>query len=170
MKSILLFIDKVSEQVGSATRWLVVLLVAVISYEVVARHFFNSPTQWAHLTSMILMGFAIALGWSYTHRHHGHVRVDVFYGKFSQRTKAIVNVSGYIILFFPLLILLAWAAYSRMVSSWATGEVMMGTFWYPPAGPSRTVIFVGLVLLILQGCAHFLREVYILVKGRPYDV
>jgi len=111
----------------------------------------------------------VILGAAYTHRHHGHVRVDVFYTRFPPKWKTIIDIVFALLLFFPLLITLTYAAASGMRHSWAAGEVLIGTIWYPPAGPIRTVMFLGLFLLALQGVAQFIRDLYLLIRNKPYD-
>jgi TRAP-type mannitol/chloroaromatic compound transport system permease small subunit len=43
------------------------------------------------------------------------------------------------------------------------------TGWYPPAGPLRTIVLLGLALFALQGFAQFIRDLYLLIRGKPYD-
>jgi len=44
---------------------------------------------------------------------------------------------------------------------------MMESYWYPPAGPFRTAIALGLVMLLLQGIAKFIRDVHF-ASGRGH--
>ena len=46
---------------------------------------------------------------------------------------------------------------------------MFNSFWYPPAAPYRTLFAVGLLLLILQGVANFIRDLYFVVRGEKLD-
>ena len=48
-------------------------------------------------------------------------------------------------------------------------EVFFNSFWYPPAGPYRTIFAVGLVLLLLQAVAKFVRDFYFMVRGETLD-
>lgn len=169
MKSIVQTIDSISEYTGKTARWACVILVMVMVYEVVARYVFNAPTIWAYETAMML-GVTIAiLGWPYTHRHHGHVRVDVIYTHLPPRGKAIIDVVCYLFLFFPLLFLLIYAAGVRAVFAWSLGEVLTEGYWYPPASPIRTLVVIGLFLFALQGAAHFIRDLRLLTRNKPND-
>ncbi len=103
MRSIIRVIDSISEWTGKTVRWVCLVLVVVVVYEVTARFVFNAPTLWAFETICMLLCTIGALGWAYTHRHHGHVRVDVLYTLLSPRGRAIIDVGGYLIFFFPLL-------------------------------------------------------------------
>jgi len=167
MRKIVRAIDSVNEWTGKTIRWACVALVLVLVYEVIARHVFNAPTIWAHETSKMLGGTVVALGWAYTHRHQGHVRVDVIYANLSPRRKAIVDILCTALFFFPLIIILAYMAADFMWVAWIRSEKLIESYWYPPAGPIRTVTFLGLCLFALQGFAQFVRDLYLLVRNKP---
>ena len=169
MRHLLKTIDTISEKTGSATRWLVVALVAILTFEVVMRYAFDAPTSWAHLSSMMTSGAIVVLGLAYTQLHHGHIRIDIFYAKMSRRGKALVDTLCTMFLLGPLLTAFIYVSGQWMISSWAEGEIRTESYWYPPAGPFRTVFFIGFCLLALQVLAQFIRDAYFLLKGEAYD-
>ena len=169
MRKAIAAIDSISEWTGKTARWACVALILVLVYEVTARYVFNAPTIWAHdLTTMLLCTIA-ALGWAYTHHRHGHVRVDVFYVHLSERGKAIVDICGFLIFLFPLVFILTQTAVSRMLFTWSLGERLLMSYWYPPAGPIRTVLLLGLAIFGLQAIAQFIRDIHLLIRNTPYD-
>jgi TRAP-type mannitol/chloroaromatic compound transport system permease small subunit len=167
MRIIVRATDSISEWTGKIVRWACVALVLALCYEVIARYVFNAPTIWAHETSCMLGGTIVALGWAYTHRHHGHVRVDVLYTHLSPRGKAIIDVFCALFLLFPLLAILIYTAADFMWVAWLKGEVLIESYWYPPSGPIRTVMLLGLSLFALQGAAQFIRDFYLLIRNKP---
>ncbi len=167
MRTIIKTIDAISEYTGKTARWVCVALVAVVVYEVTARYVFNAPTVWAFETISMLLATIGALGWAYTHLHHGHVRVDVFYTHLSPKGRAMIDVGGYLIFFFPFLIMLVYASASGAWFSWSVGERLIEGYWYPPAYPIRIVMFVGASLFFLQGVAQFMRDLYQLIRSKP---
>lgn len=169
MRTVIRVIDSISEYTGKVICWACLVLVMVLVYEVTARYIFNAPTIWAHETSSMLGATIAALGWAYIHQHHGHVRVDVFYAHLSPRGKAIADVVCALLFLFPLVIILAYVAADRMWFSWSMGETLIATYWYPPAGPIRLVVLLGLSLFALQGIAQFIRDIYLMIRGIPYD-
>jgi TRAP-type mannitol/chloroaromatic compound transport system permease small subunit len=166
IKTTLSITDTISEWLGRSISWLAFLLVLVGVYDVVLRYVFNRPTIWAYETSCMLGATIIVAGWGYVLLHHGHVRVDVFYARMSTRKKAIIDVVCDLLLFFPLIISLLWTSIPWMVDAWVRNEVMVETYWYPPAAPIRTVIVIGLAVFSLQGMAEFIRNLHILIKGK----
>jgi len=165
MRTAVRVIDSISEYTGMIIRWVCLALVLVLCFEVTSRYFFDAPTAWASDTSSMMGGAIAALGWAYTHRHGGHVRVDVFYSHLSPRGQAILDVTLSLLFFFPLLIALVYVSWDKMWFSWEMGEVLNRSNWYPITGPIRTVVVLGLSLFALQGVAQFIRDLYRLTRN-----
>ena len=166
MKTVVRVIDAISEYTGMIVRWACLALVLVLCYEVTARYVFNAPTSWAGDVSSMMGGAIAAMGWAYTHRHGGHVRVDVFYSHLSPRGQAILDIAFSLLFFFPLLLALAYISWDNMWFAWERGEVWVRGIWYPPIGPIRTVVVLGLSLFALQGVAQFIRDLYRLIGDK----
>jgi len=162
-------IDKISELSGSVGKWFALLLVVAGTYETVSRHFFNAPTVWAYDTLCMSGGALYLLGASYDYLHDAHTRVDLFFNMLSDRKKAFMNVLCSLLFFFPLITIMFKMAFQWAWRAWKINEVFFNSFWYPPAGPYRTIFALGLFLLLLQGCANFIRDFYFLVRGEPLD-
>jgi TRAP-type mannitol/chloroaromatic compound transport system permease small subunit len=117
----------------------------------------------------MLNGTFAAMGFAYVHRHRGHIRVDIIYSHLPERGKAFIDVLCSFFLFFPLLLVLIYVAADYAWSAWIEGEVLTQSFWYPPAGPIRTVVLLALCLFLLQGVAQFTRDLHVLISNRFYD-
>jgi TRAP-type mannitol/chloroaromatic compound transport system permease small subunit len=114
-------------------------------------------------------GTLYALGWSYDYLHDSHIRVDLIYRKLSPRNQALMNVISALFLFFPLMVAFLISSVSWAARAWRIHETMTSTFWYPPAAPYRTVFAIGVLLLMLQGIANFIRDFYFLIRGESLD-
>jgi len=159
-------IDSISEWSGKATRWAVVVLIAALTYEVVARYAFNAPTIWAHEVTTFLLLTIVALGQAYTHLHHGHIRVDIIYRRFSLRGRAALDVVCWLLLFLPLMAVIIYGAFTTMMLSWSLGEVSHYSPWEPPLAPIKGIFLLGFCLFFLQSVAEFIRDLYFVVKNR----
>lgn len=169
MRTIVRFIDSVSGYAGGLAKWFCYVLILVIVYDVTMRYLFSAPTMWAFETAMMLGGSLYGLAFAYTHRYHGHVRVDVLYVRLSSRTKAIIDIIGTLFLFFPLLGFLINTSFAMTWRAWAVGETSDITYWYPPLAPFRTMVLIGFCLLALQTMAQFIRDLYAL-RGKELHV
>lgn len=168
MKKVLRAIDSISRWSGLIARWGCLALVLVLCFEVMMRYVFDDPTIWAHESSTMLGVFIVTIGWAFVHLNHGHVRVDVFYSRLSPRGKAVVDIVCFLLFFLPLLLVLIYAAGKQAWDAYLFDEVLMQSYWYPPALPIRTVVVVGLCTFLLQGIAEFVRDLWMVAKGvRP---
>jgi len=73
------------------------------------------------------------------------------------------------IFFFPLMGILLKTSIFWAVRAWARSEVMIESYWYPPAAPFRTAIAVGICLFALQGLAQFIRDLYFVIRRKALD-
>ena len=162
-------IDSVSEWTGKATSWICIPLILSLFYESMARYVFDRPTIWSYETGTMLGLTFYCMGLAYVHKYQKHMRVDVVYRLLSPRGKAISDLVSSLILFFPLIIAVTITSHDWMLYAWQHNEILQETYWYPPAGPIRTVVFLGFSLFLLQGIAQLVRDIYMVIGKQPYD-
>jgi TRAP-type mannitol/chloroaromatic compound transport system permease small subunit len=156
-------IDDISDATAAFIIYLVVALTLVLGYEIIARYAFNSPTKWAFDISYMLGGTFFLFGQAYALRHRRHVRIDIFSSRFSTRTQAAVDVICYLVFFFPLWIGMLVYLYPYVMFSWSVQERSMQSYWQPLIYPFKTLMPIGLFLLVLQGVADFVRKLMTLL-------
>jgi len=169
MKAVFHTIDLISEWTAKAVSWLTVALVLVLVFDVTERYVFGGATVWAYETGTMLGATIYVMGWAYVHRMREHIRVDVIYVHLKPRAQLIIDVIGTILFLLPLLYVLLDTSIYYMMRAWRIEEKLAETFWYPPAGPFRTVVVVALFLLAFQTVAHLIRDFYQLVRNKAYD-
>ena len=167
MAKTILGIDLFNLRVGQIACWLTVPVFVSMFYEVVARHFFNAPTMWAYDISRMFAGAMFMLGAGYALSKGVHIRADFMYRKWSVRRQASIDLALYLLFYFPGLIGAANACYKYAHKSWSQMERGMDTAWMPLMGPIKTVLVVGIVLLLIQGISEVLKCVYA-VKHRRW--
>lgn len=164
MIKIVKYIDAISEWTGKIASWSSVVIVIIVCIEVIARKFFNHPTIWSFEATKQLYAFLFLMVAAFTLLHNAHVGVDVLCVRFSKKTNAILTVINYILFFFPFILVLIYEGTKFAAVSWATHETTMDAL-AAPLYPIRTVIPVAFLLLLIQGCAQFIRTVHIATKG-----
>jgi len=169
MRATLRFIDAISDWTAKIVSWLAVVLVLVLVFDVVERYVFGGATIWAYETGTMLGATIYIMGWAYVHRMREHIRVDVIYTHLSPRAQLTIDVIGTILFLLPLLYVLIDTSIYYAMRSWRINETLAETFWYPPAGPFRTVVVVALFLLAFQTIANLIRDFYQLVRNKAYD-
>jgi TRAP-type mannitol/chloroaromatic compound transport system permease small subunit len=159
-------IDGLTLWSGRLFCWLVIPLVAGLTYEVIARYLFHAPTIWAYDVAYMLYGSHFMLGAAYTLYKGGHIRTDIFYQNWSVRTRGAVDALLYLFLFFPGIALFFWMGLQEALQSWDIREVSDASPWRPIIYPFKAVIPIALLLLMVQGVAEFLKSAYAALEGR----
>ena len=168
MRKILQSIDALSEWTGKAVSFLILALALVIGYEVVMRYGFDRPTVWVHEFSVMLFGTAMIIGGAYVLRFDGHIGMDIVYGMFSVRGRAILDVITYFVLTLPFLLVLMWYGGERAWKSLITLE-QDSTQWGPPLYPFRIMLPIGAFLFFLQSVAKLVRNFVIIFGGKSEE-
>ncbi len=165
IRSIVKAIDGISEISGKIIIWLVMLLTITIGYEIFSRYVLGQPTKWSFDVSYMIGGTFFLLGEAWTLRKRQHVRIDILYHRFSPRTKAIFDAFFYVLFFFPLWGGILYALVPYVAFSWEIGERSMQGYWQPVIYPFKTVMLIGVGLIVLQGAAECIRNVVIICGG-----
>lgn len=166
MSAILRGIEKVTGAGGVVAGWIVVPLIFATVYEVLARYLFNAPTIWAFEIGYMAMGANYLLGSAYTLREGAHIRIDVAYTHYRPRTKAIVDIFAYAVLFLPVGIWLSYHLGLYVWDAYSSGETSGQSAWNPLIWPYRLVFLVGIMLLTLQVLVELVKSVRMLISGK----
>ncbi len=167
MKKILSGYDWFVDKVGELVKWLAVILVFQMTFEVTMRYLFNSPTIWGYDTAVMTGIILYVMAWSYADLHNQHVRVDLIYTRLSDKGKALIDTLGAIFFFLPFVAVMLYTSSTWMWKAWATHEVRSETYWYPPAAPIRTLFFLGVIMFTLRGLTRLIRDTYLVVRSKP---
>lgn len=158
-------IDTIGIWSGKAAAWLIFPLVFGLTYEVISRYAFNTPTIWAYDLAYMLYGSLFMLGAAFTLYHKGHIRTDIFYEKWSPKKQGWIDALLYFFFFFPGMIFFLIAGLDEAILSWSLLERSEAGAWRPPVYPFKTVIPLTALLLLIQGVSEFLKSVYAAVRG-----
>ena len=133
---------------------------------VLMAYVFNSPTLWNFDFSMQMYGAILMMSGAYCLATEAHVRGDVIYRLFSQRTQAWIDLVLYFIFFFPGVVALAFYGYEYAALAWKIKE----TSWSSPAQIQiymvKSLIPAAGILLIIQGISEVLRSILCIQTGQ----
>jgi TRAP-type mannitol/chloroaromatic compound transport system permease small subunit len=174
MQKILLLVDKISTKAGQVSAISVVLLTALICWEVFNRYVLSNPHDWVFDITYMLYGIMFMMAGAYTLSKNGHVRGDVLYGFFKPRTQALFDLVLYFLFFIPGIIALVYAGIYFAADSFAINEHTTQTANGPPIWPFKMIIPFAGGLLLIQGFAEIVRCIVCLKTGewpkREHDV
>ncbi len=143
----------------TAMGWIAAVLLtatgAMLTYEVVARYFFNAPTIWAAELSQLCLIWAcpVAMGWALSHRRH--IRVTAVTAQLGPRGRQVTEIlSLLVILGFSLVVLFyGWEIfYDSFERGRTTGTMLDLPAWIPEAA-----IPAGFAMLALSCISCLLR-------------
>ena len=94
LKTSLSAVEKFTEVTGRFISWATVTMVILVVLVVITRYFLGLGSIALQESVTYLHCLVFMMGFAFTLKHDGHVRVDIFYRGFSPRFKAIVNLIG----------------------------------------------------------------------------
>ncbi len=163
MKKILSLIDALSIWSGKAASWLILLVVGFIIYEILMRYVFHLPTLWVSESMVFGSGLTYVLGAAWALQDNRHVKIDLIYGRLTPRQRAVIDSITFV--FFALYLgVFLWATTEYARRSVLVRETS-GSAWDPPIYPLKLALAFGVVLLLLQGIAKFIRDLHYAIKG-----
>ena len=151
-------IERVTGSVGILASLALVPLVLATCYEVFARYLFGMPTIWAYEVGYILTGSHFLLAMAFTLKSDEHIRIDIFSGHFSQRTRAVIDLAAYAVML-PLMTWLTYALWLHLAQGWARNERSGQSALNLPVWPFRVIFLVAFLLLTLQILAEVIKAV-----------
>lgn len=190
-------IDRMNRFIGRIAMYLIFALMGVLLWSSVSKTFL-SPALWTLETAQFVMVAYYVLGGPYSIQMGSHVRMDLFYGEWSARKRAMVDAVTVFFLLFYLGVLLyggiSSTAYSlgyfgteplvffrdllrSFVTEGRAGVAEMtgvlersSTVWRPVIWPIKTILVFGVFLMLLQAVAELCRDILRLRGEETADV
>ncbi|MCW8836964.1 MAG: TRAP transporter small permease subunit [Rhodospirillales bacterium] len=159
-------IDTINDRIGKITAWAALAMVIIQFVVVVMRYVFGIGSIMMQETIIYLHSILFLLGGGYTLLVNGHVRVDIFYRTAKVRSKAWVDFLGVTFLMLPVCILLWWASWPYVSSSWRVFEGSVETSGIPAVFLLKTAILAFVFLMGLQAVSVALRALFVIL-GQP---
>jgi len=159
-------IDALTDRIGRATRWLVLVAVLVSAGNALLRYGVNlSSNAWLEL-QWYLFSAVFLLGAGYTLKANGHVRIDLVSGRLTPRAQAWIDIVGTLFFLLPMAGILLYFSWPMFLDSYVTGELSSDAGglvrW-----PAKLLIPAGFALLILQAAAELFRRIAFLAGALP---
>ena len=161
-------IDALNDWVGKVVAWATALVVIVVFVDVVMRYAFNTSFVFTQEMEWHLFGFIFLMGAGATLLRDGHVRVDIFYQRFSQRHRAWINLIGVVFFLIPGCIMIILTSLKFVSASFAIMEGSPDPGGIPYRFILKSCIPAGFFLVLLQGFAMGIRSIYH-IRGRDLD-
>jgi TRAP-type mannitol/chloroaromatic compound transport system permease small subunit len=147
-----------------ASRYVFVLLLIPLVFanvvEVFCRYVLRAPTIWAldvttmSYAALFMLGAALAL------LKGAHVRTDMLWEGFSDRTKGMIDSLAFLLFFLPTMVVLFVISIDDFVYSISIDERGSSGAWTPVLWPLRGVIPLSAFLLFAQGISELMKSLW----------
>ena len=164
IKRFILFINRLNNRIGTIFSIIIFPMFCILVYEVMMRYFFNRPTVWAQELSSLLYAIFFLIGGVYDMRWNDHIRVDILYNKLSKRNKCILDLFTWI-LFYLFVGIMFWEG-SKFAYTATMRMERSNTSWGPFIWPVKIFIPLSAFLMLLQGFAKTIKDVYFIFNGK----
>jgi len=151
-------IDAINEKFGVIANWTVLLACLISAGNAAVRYAISESSngwleiQWYLFTATVMFGGPYAL------KMNEHVRVDLFYGMASERTRIWIDIIGGVLFLLPICVILTYFTWGWFVQSWEIHEVSSNAGglirW-----PVKLMLPVGFSLMALQGISEIIKRV-----------
>ena len=163
VRRILKIVDLANEKLARISCYVLLLAMILVPYEVVMRYVFNSPTSWSMEMTQFLFCTMVVLGGGWVLLKGSHVNVDIVYNRFGIRTRAIISILTSLLLFAFLFFVFRQNLLAGIQS--AAWRETSASGWNPPLYPIKLIIPLGVLFLLLQSIAMFVRYIIQAVTG-----
>ncbi|MDA7826794.1 TRAP transporter small permease subunit [Rhodobacteraceae bacterium] len=169
-------VDGLNRWIGLFVMYGIFVLMAILLWSSVSKTFFV-PSLWTLEMAQFAMVAYYMLGGPYSILVGSNVRMDLFYGNWSLRRKATVDVITVFFLIFYLVVLLRGALSSTAYSLGYWGDEPLNFFiglvsgaeevgrmetsataWRPVIWPIKSIMIVGLILMLLQAVSELIKD------------
>lgn len=138
----------------------IVPLIFANVVEVFARYVLRAPTVWAldvttmSYATLFMLGAALAL------LKGAHVRTDMLWERFSDRTKGMIDSLALLVFFLPTMAVLFFISWDDFLYSISIDERSSSGAWTPILWPLRGVIPLAAFMLFLQGISELMKSLW----------
>ena len=99
----------------------------------------------------------------------GHVRVDILFERWSDKTKAWVNLFGALIFVLPFGFIVSWYGYDFAYEAYEINEGSGDPGGLPYRWIIKSAIPVSFALIALAGCGMVTQAIFVLSGQRHYE-
>jgi len=162
LRRLLTFIDQFAELTGKVIAPLLALMLLATFTVVISRYGFDYGAAKLQESVVYLHATVFMLGFGYTLKQGGHVRVDIFYQRLGNRSQAIVNLTGTLLFLMPMSGFILYASIDYVSFSWQFKEGSPDPGGLPFVYLMKTLIPLSAILLLLQGLGELVRSLKLL--------
>ncbi len=158
------FVDRFNYRVGRFMMYGIFVLMAVLMWSTLSKQLFVVPAYWTLEVAQFVLVAYYLVGGAYSIQLGTNVRMDLFYGNWSDRRKSLVDSFTILFLIFYLGVLLYGGIDSTLYSIQYSER--SPSLWRPVMWPVKTIMCTGILLMLLQSVSELIKDIARL-RGAP---
>ena len=158
MKQISHIIDLFNEKIGVLTSYLAIPLILITFFVAFMRYALDFGSIAIQEITIYLHALIFTVGASYTLKNNMHVRIDIFYNKFSNNLKKNINLFGTIFFLLPSCVLIFTTSFNYVISSIMLLESSKEAGGLPILYVLKSYILLMVFSLFLQGISEIIKN------------
>ena len=160
------WVDAVNRVIGRCMMYMIFVLMGILLFSSISRGVFDVSYIWSVEMAQFMLTAYYILGGGYSMQLHSHVRMDLFYSRWSPRTQALADAltSGFLIFY------LVWLLVGGISGTMYAIQYNQKNYssWAPPLAPIKVIMCIGITLMLLQVVSVFFRDVA-KARGKPLE-
>ncbi|AZQ65703.1 TRAP transporter small permease subunit [Silicimonas algicola] len=156
-------IDRVNRWIGRIVMYGIFVMMGILLWSTFSKvgsdlGFDINPSVWTLEMAQFAMVAYYVLGGPYSIQLGSNVRMDLLYGEWTDRRKAEVDAITVLFLIVYLVFLL-WGGWDSLMYSFQYGGERSPTAWRPYLWPIKTIMVVGILLMLLQAVSELFKDI-----------
>ncbi len=149
-------VDAINYRMGRIIMYGIFVMVAVLLWSSISKTFFL-PSLWTLEIAQFAMVAYYILGGPYSIQLGSNVRMDLFYGEWTDHRKAQVDAITILFLIFYLGVMM-YGAIDSTSYSFQYNE-RSPTAWRPYLWPIKTIMCFGIFMMLLQSISELIKDI-----------
>ncbi len=156
-------VDRVNRWIGRIVMYGIFVMMGILLWSTFSKvgsdlGFDINPSVWTLEMAQFAMVAYYVLGGPYSIQLGSNVRMDLLYGEWTDRRKAEVDAITVLFLIVYLVFLL-WGGWDSLMYSLQYGGERSPTAWRPYLWPIKTIMVVGILLMLLQAVSELFKDI-----------
>lgn len=160
--------NQITRLCGVLATTAMILLLLNVFYDVVMRYGFNDVSIGMQELEWHLFSCVFLLGIPYAIQQNTHVRVDIFYDRWQDQTKAWINLLGTLVLILPFITLVAYFSVGFAYEAYDMGEGSGDPGGLPHRWIIKGLIPASFILIGLASLSMVTQALRVLVGKETY--
>jgi TRAP-type mannitol/chloroaromatic compound transport system permease small subunit len=149
-------VDWINRRVGRVVMYLIFVMMGILLFASLSRTIVGVSHIWVVEIAQFVLAAYYLLGGGYSMQLDAHVRMDLLYGTWSPKGRALADaITGILLAFYLVFLLLGGISSTEYALEYGQKNY---SSWAPPLAPIKIIMCIGIALMLLQVVATFFRD------------